>query len=129
MQGERGASSGISIVSCLIMKRLRGNLTLAALRRAVQESGLTDSLKELAGLRLNFAEEYIDDACRLTEILRPGRIVIVDLRDEFIDKDEALGLFASRRRSAMTRDSHSAASLRSIGSPALDGIVGKSLPP
>ena len=56
-------------------------------------SGLTDSLKELPGLRLDFAEEYIDDAFRLTEILRPGCLVIVDLRDEFIDKDEALRLF------------------------------------
>jgi DNA helicase HerA-like ATPase len=26
-------------------------------------------------------------------MLRPGRLIIVDLRDEFIDKDEALGLF------------------------------------
>ena len=25
--------------------------------------------------------------------LRPGRLIIVDLRDEFIDKDDALGLF------------------------------------
>ena len=58
-----------------------------------RNSGLTDSLKELAGLRLDFAEEYIDDACRMSEVLRPGRLVIVDLRDEFIDKDEALGLF------------------------------------
>jgi DNA helicase HerA-like ATPase len=29
----------------------------------------------------------------LTSILRPGRLVIVDLRDELIEKDEALGLF------------------------------------
>ena len=25
--------------------------------------------------------------------IRPGRLIIVDLRDEFIEKDEALGLF------------------------------------
>ena len=77
----------------LIMKKLRGKLTLAALRQGVQDSGLSDYLKELALLRLQFAEDYIDDAHRLTDILRPGRLVIVDLRDEFIDKDEALGLF------------------------------------
>lgn len=29
----------------------------------------------------------------LRGVLRPGRLVIVDLRDEFIEKDEALGLF------------------------------------
>ena len=77
----------------LVMKKLRGELTLAALRQGVQDSGLSDYLKDLALLRLRFAEEYIDDAHRLTDILRPGRLVIVDLRDELIEKDEALGLF------------------------------------
>ena len=93
LMGAVGSQSMYIRQLALIMKRLRSDLTLEALRRAVQESGLTDSLKDLAGLRLDFAEEYIDDAFRLTEILRPGRLVIVDLRDEFIDKDEALGLF------------------------------------
>ena len=93
LMGAVGSQSMYIRQLTLIMKRLRGTLTLDALRRAVQESSLTDSLKELAGLRLDFADEYIDDAFRLTEILRPGRLVIVDLRDEFIDKDEALGLF------------------------------------
>ncbi|MDE2822662.1 MAG: ATP-binding protein, partial [Chloroflexota bacterium] len=93
LMGAVGSQSMYIRQLTLIMKKLRGDLTLKALRRAVQESSLTDSLKELAGLRLEFAEEYIDDAFRLTEILRPGRLVIVDLRDEFIDKDEALGLF------------------------------------
>ena len=93
LMGAVGSQSMYIRQLALIMKRLRGDLTLDALRRAVQESGLSDSLKELAGLRLDFAEEYIDDTYRLSEILRPGRLVIVDLRDEFIDKDEALGLF------------------------------------
>ena len=93
LMGAVGSQSLYIRQIALIMKRLRGDLTLEALRHAVRESSLTDSLKELAGLRLDFAEEYIDDAFRLTEILRPGRLVIVDLRDEFIDKDEALGLF------------------------------------
>lgn len=93
LMGAVGSQSMYIRQLALIMKRLRGELTLEAIRQAVQGSGLTDSLKDLAGLRLDFAEEYIDDACRLTEILRPGRLVIVDLRDEFIDKDEALGLF------------------------------------
>ena len=77
----------------LIMKKLRGELTLAGLRQGIQNSGLSDYLKELALLRLEFAGDYVDDTRRLTNILRPGRLVIVDLRDEFIEKDEALGLF------------------------------------
>ena len=42
---------------------------------------------------MGFAGDYVDDTRRLTDVLRPGRLVIVDLRDEFIEKDEALGLF------------------------------------
>ena len=77
----------------LIMKKLRDELTLAGLRKGVEDSGLSDHLKELALLRLRFAEEYVDDQQDLTSVLRPGRLVIVDLRDELVEKDEALGLF------------------------------------
>ena len=77
----------------LIMKKLRDELTLAGLRKGIEDSGLSDHLKELALLRLRFAEEYVDDQQDLTSVLRPGRLVIVDLRDELVEKDEALGLF------------------------------------
>lgn len=77
----------------LIMKGLRDNLTLDALRTGIDNSGLSDHLKELAQTRLLFASEYIDDNQRLQDLIRPGRLIIVDLRDEYIEKDEALGLF------------------------------------
>lgn len=77
----------------LVMRKLREELTLHGLRKGIEDSTLSDHLKELALLRLRFAEEYIDDQRDLTGILRPGRLVIVDLRDELIEKDEALGLF------------------------------------
>jgi DNA helicase HerA-like ATPase len=78
----------------LIMRKLRDTLTLQSLLRAVDDSPLSEHLKDLARTRLEFAAEYIDDERpRLSDIVRPGRLVIVDLRDEFIDKDEALGLF------------------------------------
>ena len=93
LMGAVGSQSMYIRQLALIMKKLRGDLTLDALRQGVQDSTLSDYLKELALLRLRFAEEYIDDAHRLTDILRPGRLVIVDLRDELIEKDEALGLF------------------------------------
>ena len=44
-------------------------------------------------MRLDLASEYINDATSLTDMVKPGRLIIVDLRDEFIEKDEALGLF------------------------------------
>ena len=93
LMGAVGSQSMYIRQLALVMKKLRRKLTLAALRQGVQDSGLSDHLKELALLRLQFAEDYIDDAHRLTDILRPGRLVIVDLRDELIEKDEALGLF------------------------------------
>src|SRR5690606_14345818 len=77
----------------LIMRGLRDNLTLDALRAGIDNSGLSDHLKELAQTRLLFASEYIDDNQRLQDLIRPGRLIIVDLRDEYIEKDEALGLF------------------------------------
>lgn len=77
----------------LIMRGLRDNLTLDALRAGIDQSGLSDHLKELAQTRLLFAAEYIEDGQRLQDLIRPGRLIIVDLRDEYIEKDEALGLF------------------------------------
>jgi hypothetical protein len=77
----------------LIMRGLRNNLTLDAIRNGIENSGLSDHLKELAHTRLQFASEYIDDSQRLQDLIRPGRLIIVDLRDEYIEKDEALGLF------------------------------------
>jgi len=77
----------------MIMRRLRNNLTLANLRKAVSESALSDTQKEFALNRLNLAQQFIDDQMSLRELLRPGRLIIVDLRDELIEKEQALGLF------------------------------------
>ena len=77
-----------------IMRANRKNLNIEDLKVSVEDSSLLSaSQKSLAMQRLSFAEEYIDDSIRLGEILRPGRLIIVDLRDEFIEKDDALGLF------------------------------------
>ena len=77
-----------------IMRANRKNLNLEDLKRSVEESPLlSNTQKSLAQQRLSFAEEYIDDNQRLGSLLRPGRLIIVDLRDEFIEKDDALGLF------------------------------------
>lgn len=88
-----GSQSGYIKQINLAMKKLREKLTLEGLRQEIANSFMSDHLKELAQMRLAFAEEYIDDSRRLTDVIRPGRLVIVDIRDEFIEKDEALGLF------------------------------------
>jgi DNA phosphorothioation-dependent restriction protein DptH len=76
-----------------IMKSMRDDITLDGLRQGIDTSSIPDHLKELARMRLDLASEYINDKVSLTEVVRPGRLIIVDLRDEFIEKDEALGLF------------------------------------
>lgn len=76
-----------------IMRRHREGLTLDTFRQGIAAAGLPQSAQRLADDRIALAEPYIDDSKRLGELLRPGRTVIVDLRDEWIEKDEALGLF------------------------------------
>ena len=93
LMGAIGSQSMYMRQINLIMRGLRDNLTLDALRTGIENSGLSDHLKELAQTRLLFAGEYINDGHRLQDLIRPGRLIIVDLRDEYIEKDEALGLF------------------------------------
>lgn len=77
-----------------IMRRVRNNISLQTMRRGIANSNLlTNSQKSLAEQRLNFAAEYINDDELLKGYLKPGRLIIVDLRDELIAKEEALGLF------------------------------------
>jgi len=76
-----------------IMKGMRDDVTLVSLRTAIENSTIPDHLKELARTRLDFASDYIADGAGISDAVRPGRLIIVDVRDEFIEKDEALGLF------------------------------------
>lgn len=77
-----------------IMKSCRKNMSLQNIRDGVADNGhMSSSQRSLAEQKLDFAEEYITDGNKLQQYLKPGRLIIVDLRDEFIEKDEALGLF------------------------------------
>jgi hypothetical protein len=77
-----------------IMRANRKNLNIEGLKASVNDSPLLSATQKALTLqRLAFAEEYIDDTRKLGSLLKPGRLIIVDLRDEFIDKDDALGLF------------------------------------
>ncbi|REE95773.1 methylation-associated defense system ATP-binding protein MAD8 [Thermomonospora umbrina] len=76
-----------------IMKAHRRQLSLDVIRAGIEQSAMSDNLKQLAQQRLDLAADYIDDSARVKQLVRPGRMIIVDLRDEFIEKDEALGLF------------------------------------
>lgn len=77
----------------MVMRQLRDNLTLDTLRMEIESSDLSDGQKKVARNRLLLAGQFINDDYRLANTLRPGRLIIVDLRDEYVDKEEALGLF------------------------------------
>ncbi|WP_157751768.1 ATP-binding protein [Actinoplanes derwentensis] len=76
-----------------IMRTNRSGLTLEVLRDGIDQSSLSDQIKQLAHQRLDLAADYIDDDVHIQDLVQPGRLIIVDLRDELIEKDEALGLF------------------------------------
>lgn len=77
-----------------LMRMIRQNISLSLLEDTIANTTLlNDSQKEQARARLMLAHEYIDDHTRLGELVQPGRLLIVDLRDELILQDEALGLF------------------------------------
>lgn len=76
-----------------IFRAHRSNLKLDTIRQAVVTSAMADGMKDLAQQRLDLASFYIDDSVRISDYVRPGRLIIVDLRDELIEKDESLGLF------------------------------------
>lgn len=78
-----------------VMRARRHDLTLEAIRAGLVAANLSDSQRTLAETRLEFAARFIDDSRSLRSLLKPGRVVIVDLRDEFVERDEALGLFVT----------------------------------
>ncbi|MBL3657682.1 ATP-binding protein [Fulvivirga sediminis] len=94
MLGALGSNANYVRQLKAIAKQHRKNITTEAIKKDVLASPLfTEFERGLALQKLDFADEYIDDNSLLRNLLIPGRLIIVDLRDEFIDKDEALGLF------------------------------------
>ncbi len=59
----------------------------------MEGSELAEHLKKQAKGRLDLAESFIDDTARLQDLVRPGRMIIVDVRSDDIEKSDALGLF------------------------------------
>jgi DNA helicase HerA-like ATPase len=78
-----------------VMRRTRNNLTLQTIRDGISQAPLSDAQRLLALTRLDFAARFINDEKSLRSLLRPGRLIVVDLRDEFVEKEQALGLFVT----------------------------------
>ncbi|WP_055526642.1 methylation-associated defense system ATP-binding protein MAD8 [Streptomyces graminilatus] len=93
LMGAVGNQSGYIRQIGRIIKANRSDLTLDAVRRGVEESTLDEHLKRKARERLDLAGDFIDDSVRLKDLARPGRLIIVDLRSDDIEKSDALSLF------------------------------------
>jgi hypothetical protein len=76
-----------------IMQSYGDDLTLSDLEKEIAESDFSKSDLRFANIRLRLARRFIDDTARLRDLLRPGRTLIIDMRDEWLEKDQALGLF------------------------------------
>lgn len=82
-----------------IMAEHREALTLGKLRESVREAFEAEELSEqgygLALMRIKLAAGYVDDAAPLIgDHLRAGRVVVVDLRDAWVEQTQAFELFA-----------------------------------
>ncbi|MFC4493513.1 hypothetical protein ACFPA8_05115 [Streptomyces ovatisporus] len=93
LMGAVGNPSGYIRQMGRIIKANRADLTLDAVRRGVEDSHLDEHLKRKARERLDLAGDFIDDSVRIKDLARPGRMIIVDLRSDDIEKDDALSLF------------------------------------
>lgn len=79
----------------LVLKKCRGNISLGAISDCIEASSMPDDVKDISLQRLADFEAYISDSDAVGGLLKPGRLIIVDLRDEFMDEDEAMCLFLS----------------------------------
>lgn len=78
----------------LILKNLKselGGITLNRIESSIEASEeLNEGQKRLARTRLRFAGEFLREGFSLQKFVKPGTLVIVDLRNEMLDKDEAM---------------------------------------
>ena len=93
LMGIEGGDQMYSRAMNGIFRELRNRISGAALEAAIDSSDLSTSQKRIAQTRLSFARPYISDTESAAEHLVPGRLLVVDVRDELIEADEALALF------------------------------------
>jgi hypothetical protein len=95
LMGATGNDSLYLKILNQVMRSQRDDLSPSAIRSGLDAANLSDAQRALAYTRLELAARFIDDDRSLRSLLIPGRVVIVDLRDEFVEKEEALGLFVT----------------------------------
>jgi hypothetical protein len=77
-----------------LFRSLRHDLSLRTLKKAISaSSALNASQKRLAGTRIEFVEQFVADGARVSDLVQPGRLLIVDVRDPWLERENALALF------------------------------------
>jgi DNA phosphorothioation-dependent restriction protein DptH len=76
-----------------LFRALRSRLSLDSLREAIASGTLTQQQKTLAETRIAFAEAFATDTGGAGQHVKPGALLIVDIRDPLIEQEEALALF------------------------------------
>jgi DNA phosphorothioation-dependent restriction protein DptH len=94
-RASRNSRTSPATANPLVMRRAREHLTFGTIRSGLAAAPLSEASRRLAEARLDFASRFIDDSRSLRSLFRPGRLIVVDLRDEFIEKEQALGLFVT----------------------------------
>jgi hypothetical protein len=93
LMGIEGGDQLYSKAMTAILRKIRGSITLEALRSEVEHSSMSAAQKNIALTRLTFTDAFVSDDGGVSHHVVPGRLLIVDLRDELIEQDEALALF------------------------------------
>ena len=96
LMGEPGSDAVFArtIRNTLVDLRAAGDITLDQLDHEVANR-LTGQSRSAARLRFDFVRRYIsgDRGVNFSELLRPGRALVVDLRQPLFNKDDALRFF------------------------------------
>ena len=77
-----------------LFRALRRDLSLRTLKKAISGSDMLNaSQKRLAATRVEFVEQFVADGARVSDLVQPGRLLIVDVRDPWLERENALALF------------------------------------
>lgn len=91
LMGAVGPTTYYLRVLLQILRANRHKRDLKAIRADIEMAPLSDADKLTARGHLDLAETYIrDNGPRIGDLIRPGVVTIVDIRDEFMSKEDAL---------------------------------------
>ena len=93
LMGLEGGEQMYARAMNTLFRRLRNDVSIESLRGAIADSNMSQNQKNLAETRIDFVESFVRDGAGVAHHLKPGRLVIVDIRDELIEQDEALAVF------------------------------------